>query len=207
MSPSSKVKSPKSMSRGNGCLAEAIQLEVVDAHVIALAHADVEFHARLVDDVVETEVVFAAEHGAVRSGGAGGVDAQHGLDVTLEIGAAHVEVVGNGAGDLERFGLERLAGLEHRLGLLLARPVLDRLCTVPAPQRASRVQKAQKQDQPKAHSIAPQRALDTGPRHDLTAWEWAPASRLKRRAGCDASVTPRMGTGTVRTKRSQSPHV
>ena len=35
---------------------EAVQLEVVDAYVAAIEHADVEFHAALRDLVVETQV-------------------------------------------------------------------------------------------------------------------------------------------------------
>ena len=44
--------------------AETVELEVIDAHVVALAQADVELHAALVDLVVEPEVVLAAEQRA-----------------------------------------------------------------------------------------------------------------------------------------------
>ncbi len=101
--------------------------------MIALAHADIEFHAGLVDDVVETEIVFTAEHRSVRLGRPGGVDAQYRVDGSLKICAAHVEEIGNGAGEFERLGLERLAGFEHRLRFFLARTVLDRFLTVAAP--------------------------------------------------------------------------
>ena len=87
------MKSPKKISRGNDRLAEAVELEVVDAHVAALGHAEAEFDAALVDDVVEAEVIFGTEQRAVGYRCARGVDAQQRGDVALEVSATHVEAI------------------------------------------------------------------------------------------------------------------
>ena len=133
--------------------------------MVAFAHAEIELHARLFDLVVEAKVILGQELSALRKHGRRQrrrrddddgrkrrVEAHAGFGSPPKGSEAHVEAVGDGTGELEGLGLEHLAGLEHGLRLFLARSVLDRFFTVTAPQRASRVQKAQQQDQPKAHS-------------------------------------------------------
>jgi len=128
---------------------EAIELEIVDAHVAAVTHAEVELHAALVDLVVESEVVLGAQQRAGR--GLVRIEPDLGDHRGGEVGATHVEVVGQRARDLERFGLEYLARLEHRLGLGGTRFVVDRLLGVLAHDGAARAQQTQHKDEPKAH--------------------------------------------------------
>ena len=140
-------------------LAEAIQLEVVDAYVVAFPHADIELHASLVDDVVEAEIVFSAEDGAVLGGRPGRIESQRRIDRSLEVRAAHVEVIGDGARDVERLGLERLTRLEDYFCLFPARSVFNGLLTIATPDCTARVQQTQQNDEPQTHS----RLLKTRP--------------------------------------------
>src|SRR6187551_1739024 len=132
--------------------AEAIELEVVDAHVVALAHAQVELHASLVHHVVETEVVFTAQHSTVGRDRAGRIDAHHRGDVTLEIGAAHPEMVVDRARDLVRLGLEHFARLENGLGFFLAWPVFNGFFAILAHDGTPDIQYTKQTDERQAHS-------------------------------------------------------
>jgi hypothetical protein len=129
---------------------ETVQLEVIDAHVVVLAQADVELHAPLVDLVVEAEIILAAERAAFDAHGR--VEPQQGGHGSREIGAAHVEVIGERARDLERLRLQCLAGLELGLGAGLLRTVVDRLILVGAHDGAPGIQQAQRDDQRESHS-------------------------------------------------------
>src|SRR5436190_3879711 len=153
--------------------AEAIELEVVDAHVVALAHTQVEFHAALIDHIVEAEVVFAAQHRTVGRDGTRRIDAHHRGDIALEIGAAHPEMIVERARNLERLGFEDLARFEHGPGLFRARPVFNGFFAILAHDGAADIQHTKKTNERQAHSQLLTQASspeDTGPRHDLTAW-------------------------------------
>ena len=85
-------------------------------------HADVEFHAPLIDLVVETEVLLTAQRGALDDGIR--IEAQElGGHRGREIDAAHIEVIGDGLAMSSDLGWSASLGLSTGSAFCLAGPL------------------------------------------------------------------------------------